>query len=262
MQRDATTFLVLFSSSHATVFLSFLFPLVISLTVCSHLFRIAQAGWKGVRTVSEIRREKNIPVPFKKDSDYTKIERVQKVFNPLKIPANLLKELPYASHPKLPKKRKKPTKDDKKYVLLYLMFLLASLFVCVLSMCHLPQRRFTFVVCCIAIRAIFGSVCFILAFIMRVSCSSCQPLCLVTAHFCFSALVSGRCVVFAGRWSARRTRRRESLCCNRPPPSRTRRNASGNNCEFLSPPALLARSLRVHCLVWCVRMSLLRHMDS
>lgn len=133
---------------------SFLFFLVISLTICSHLFRIAQAGWKGVRTVSEIRREKNIPVPFKKDSDYTKIERVQKVFNPLKIPANLLKELPYASHPKLPKKRKKPTKDDKKYVLLYLMFLLASLFVCVLSMCRLPERRFTLVCCCCLLSAV------------------------------------------------------------------------------------------------------------
>ncbi|KNC86865.1 hypothetical protein SARC_01011 [Sphaeroforma arctica JP610] len=54
-----------------------------------------------MRTVGQMRRDAQIPVPVNKDSEYTKIERETRKFNPLKIPKALQADLPFASKPKL-----------------------------------------------------------------------------------------------------------------------------------------------------------------
>ncbi|KAK9699419.1 hypothetical protein RND81_08G172100 [Saponaria officinalis] len=62
--------------------------------------------WQGMKTVGELRRERNLPVPVNKDSQYKPIERKVRKFNPLVIPKSLQQALPFASKPKdMPKKR-------------------------------------------------------------------------------------------------------------------------------------------------------------
>ncbi|XP_043592079.1 ribosome biogenesis protein BMS1 homolog [Bombus pyrosoma] len=57
--------------------------------------------WQGMKTTGQLKREKNIHAPANKDSMYTPIERMVKVFKPLSIPRSLQKELPYRDKPKL-----------------------------------------------------------------------------------------------------------------------------------------------------------------
>ncbi|XP_061353794.1 uncharacterized protein LOC133298512 isoform X2 [Gastrolobium bilobum] len=64
--------------------------------------------WKGMRTVAELRREHNLPIPVNKDSLYKKIERKPRKFNPLVIPKSIQEGLPFASKSKDIPKRKKP----------------------------------------------------------------------------------------------------------------------------------------------------------
>jgi len=59
----------------------------------------------GMRVISELRRQKKIPIPVNPDSAYREIQRAPRTFNPLKVPATLQKELPFKSKPKLEKKR-------------------------------------------------------------------------------------------------------------------------------------------------------------
>ncbi|RDY12662.1 bms1 [Mucuna pruriens] len=70
--------------------------------------------WKGMRTVAELRREHNLPIPVNKDSLYKKIERKPKKFNPLVIPKSLQASLPFASKPKDIPKRKKPSLEERR----------------------------------------------------------------------------------------------------------------------------------------------------
>jgi ribosome biogenesis protein BMS1 len=58
------------------------------------------AGWVGLRTVAEIRRARDEPVPLNKDSLYKDVKRVKRVFNPIPVPKAIEKELPYASKTK------------------------------------------------------------------------------------------------------------------------------------------------------------------
>ncbi|KRX11433.1 Ribosome biogenesis protein BMS1 -like protein, partial [Trichinella nelsoni] len=53
-----------------------------------------------MKTVAELRRERNIPIPVNKDSLYKPIERKQRKFNPLVIPKAIQKNLPFKSKPK------------------------------------------------------------------------------------------------------------------------------------------------------------------
>lgn len=57
--------------------------------------------WRGMKTVSQLKREKNIRAAANENSMYTPIERDVKVFKPLSIPRKLQKELPYRDKPKL-----------------------------------------------------------------------------------------------------------------------------------------------------------------
>ncbi|XP_026406798.1 ribosome biogenesis protein BMS1 homolog [Papaver somniferum] len=67
--------------------------------------------WQGMKTVAELRREHNIPIPVNKDSLYKPIERKPRKFNPTVIPKALQAALPFGSKPKdLRPKKKIPGK--------------------------------------------------------------------------------------------------------------------------------------------------------
>ncbi|KAJ8021440.1 Ribosome biogenesis protein BMS1-like [Holothuria leucospilota] len=57
-------------------------------------------AWEGMKTVGQLRREKNIPVPVNEDSLYKPIHRKERKFNRLVIPRKLAKELPFKYRPK------------------------------------------------------------------------------------------------------------------------------------------------------------------
>eukprot|EP01134_Creolimax_fragrantissima_P000003 CFRG0003T1 len=67
-----------------------------------------------MRTVGQMRRDAAIPVPVNKDSEYKKIERQTRKFNPLKIPKALQAELPFASKPKMQPKKNVTAKAERK----------------------------------------------------------------------------------------------------------------------------------------------------
>ncbi|WOL09219.1 hypothetical protein Cni_G17972 [Canna indica] len=74
--------------------------------------------WKGMKTVAELRRENNIPVPHNKDSDYKPIERKPRKFNPLVIPPKLQVALPFSSKPKDKRTRKQPLLENRRAVVM------------------------------------------------------------------------------------------------------------------------------------------------
>ncbi|KAL6255205.1 hypothetical protein P5V15_013543 [Pogonomyrmex californicus] len=72
--------------------------------------------WVGMRSLSELKREKNIINKPKQNSIYKPIERDVKVFKPLSIPRKLQKELPYRDKPKnkcVPHWRKPKLKESR-----------------------------------------------------------------------------------------------------------------------------------------------------
>eukprot|EP01132_Coremiostelium_polycephalum_P002311 gene2311-2850_t len=56
--------------------------------------------WQGMKTVGQLRFEKGLRAPQKKDSDYGTIERKEVIKKPLRIPKELQKELPFHAKPK------------------------------------------------------------------------------------------------------------------------------------------------------------------
>lgn len=96
--------------------------------------------WKGMRTVAELRIEKNLPIPFNKDSVYKvcegrctttlsnscflifpflqPVERKPRKFNPLVIPRKLQAELPFASKPKDRPAQKRPLLENRRAVVM------------------------------------------------------------------------------------------------------------------------------------------------
>jgi len=74
--------------------------------------------WAGMKTVFQLRTEKNLPVPFKSDSYYKPIERPTRRFNPMRISKSLQKALPYVSKPKLDKKKTRLSLLDRRVVIL------------------------------------------------------------------------------------------------------------------------------------------------
>ena len=67
-----------------------------------------------MRTVAELRRASNLPIPMKKDSAYTDIERFERKFNPLHVPKTILKNLPFASKPKLQEVKKRKSYEERR----------------------------------------------------------------------------------------------------------------------------------------------------
>ncbi|XP_055626583.1 ribosome biogenesis protein BMS1 homolog [Toxorhynchites rutilus septentrionalis] len=73
-----------------------------------------RAKWVGMKTLSQLKREKNIKFEAKEDSSYKPIEREDLQFRPLMIPKNLQKALPYKDKPKLgPINSKKPFESGR-----------------------------------------------------------------------------------------------------------------------------------------------------
>lgn len=60
------------------------------------------AAWRRLRTQAEIRRAKQLPLPYKADNllPYGGPPRVQRKFNPMKIPKQLALKLPFHARPK------------------------------------------------------------------------------------------------------------------------------------------------------------------
>ncbi|KAI3468188.1 hypothetical protein Pfo_024851 [Paulownia fortunei] len=74
--------------------------------------------WQGMKTIAELRREQNLPVPVNKDSLYRPIERKPRKFNPLVIPKSLQAALPFASKPKDIPARKRPLLENRRAVVM------------------------------------------------------------------------------------------------------------------------------------------------
>ncbi|KAK9150616.1 hypothetical protein Syun_008925 [Stephania yunnanensis] len=69
-----------------------------------------------MKTVSELRKENNLPIPVNKDSLYKPIERKPRKFNPLVIPKSLQAALPFASKPKDRPAQKRPPLEQRRAV--------------------------------------------------------------------------------------------------------------------------------------------------
>ncbi|GAB1606535.1 ribosome biogenesis protein BMS1 homolog [Argonauta hians] len=76
-------------------------------------------SWRGMRTVGQIRKDQNIPVPNNQDSAYKKIQRKERPMKAFKIPQDLKQALPFKSTLKnmaphqIPIKRVAVVKDPK-----------------------------------------------------------------------------------------------------------------------------------------------------
>ena len=75
--------------------------------VSNHLWKEGVDGWKGVRPKAQLQLETNTPIEVNPDSIYKPIERPERRVKKLKIPKRLEESLPFASKPKVEKKRRK-----------------------------------------------------------------------------------------------------------------------------------------------------------
>lgn len=74
--------------------------------------------WNGMKTVAELSRDNNIPIPYNKDSAYKPIERLPRKFNPLVIPQKLQADLPFASKPKNKPAQKQSLLEKRRAVIM------------------------------------------------------------------------------------------------------------------------------------------------
>ncbi|KAH7328148.1 putative ribosome biogenesis protein, partial [Stachybotrys elegans] len=74
-------------------------------------------GWQPMRLTGEVRRDQGLTAPQQKNSQYRKIEREARHFNPLRVPRTLAAQLPYKSQIIETKKQKRPTYVQKRAVL-------------------------------------------------------------------------------------------------------------------------------------------------
>jgi len=77
-----------------------------------------KSSWSGMRRTGQIRRDEGINTPLDINSVYRPVDRIERRFNPLKIPRKLQEELPYASKPKMMKARSKSTYMQRRAVIL------------------------------------------------------------------------------------------------------------------------------------------------
>ncbi|TEA16164.1 Ribosome biogenesis protein bms1 [Colletotrichum sidae] len=75
-------------------------------------------GWQAMRLTGEVRRAEGIETPLQKNSQYRKIERETRHFNPLRVPRALAAELPFKSQIVQARKQKKETYMQKRAVVL------------------------------------------------------------------------------------------------------------------------------------------------
>ncbi|XP_053953734.1 ribosome biogenesis protein BMS1 homolog [Anastrepha ludens] len=60
-----------------------------------------KSQWQGMKTLGQLKRERNIHNQAQRDSQYTEIKREPKIFKPVAIPKALQRALPYKDKPKL-----------------------------------------------------------------------------------------------------------------------------------------------------------------
>lgn len=77
-----------------------------------------KSEWKGVRLTGKIRADMNVETPSNPDSAYSKVERVERHFNGLKVPRAVQKDLPFKSQIHQMKPQKKKTYMAKRAVVL------------------------------------------------------------------------------------------------------------------------------------------------
>lgn len=73
-------------------------------------------GWQSMRLTGEIRRDEDLATPLLKNSQYRKIERAARHFNPLRVPKALAAGLPFKSQIVQTKAQKKETYLQKRAV--------------------------------------------------------------------------------------------------------------------------------------------------
>ncbi|KIY72475.1 DUF663-domain-containing protein [Cylindrobasidium torrendii FP15055 ss-10] len=74
--------------------------------------------WAGMRLTGQVRREEGLKTPVNADSQYKKVERAPRRFNPLVVPKKLQAQLPFASKPHQMAPQKKPTYMQKRAVVM------------------------------------------------------------------------------------------------------------------------------------------------
>ena len=77
-----------------------------------------KSKWRGMRSVGQIKREQGLAAQPNPDHLYTTVERQPKVFNDLKIPRNLQKELPYHLKPKVLAEKRRALEKERVAVVL------------------------------------------------------------------------------------------------------------------------------------------------
>ncbi|SPO05877.1 related to GTP-binding protein Bms1p, required for distinct steps of 40S ribosome biogenesis [Cephalotrichum gorgonifer] len=75
-------------------------------------------GWQAMRLTGAVRHAEGLPTPKDRNSQYRKIERVERHFNGLKVPKKLAATLPFKSQIVETKKQKKETYMQKRAVVL------------------------------------------------------------------------------------------------------------------------------------------------
>lgn len=76
-------------------------------------------GWQPMRLTGEVRRDEGVAAPQLKNSQYRKIERETRHFNPLRVPRALAADLPYKSQITTTKKQKRDTYMQKRAIVLH-----------------------------------------------------------------------------------------------------------------------------------------------
>ncbi|TDZ29767.1 Ribosome biogenesis protein bms1 [Colletotrichum spinosum] len=74
-------------------------------------------GWQAMRLTGEVRRAEGIETPLQKNSQYRKIERETRHFNPLRVPRALAAELPFKSQIVQARKQKETYMQKRAVVL-------------------------------------------------------------------------------------------------------------------------------------------------
>jgi ribosome biogenesis protein BMS1 len=70
-----------------------------------------------MRTVAQIRYDRQLAIPVNADSIYKPVPRAVRIFNHLRVPKTLQQDLPFKSKPKLETTRKRQTLERKRGVI-------------------------------------------------------------------------------------------------------------------------------------------------
>ncbi|KAI5953290.1 BMS1 [Candida jiufengensis] len=103
-----------------TIFLKTWYPIKIKkfYNPVTSLLLNHHSEWKGMRLTGQVRADNDIATPLQQDSQYKKIERVERRFNPLRVPKSIKSDLPFKSQIHEMKPQKKQSYMNKRAVVL------------------------------------------------------------------------------------------------------------------------------------------------